>query len=107
MTWAEPAADKPVDALKVKLNTLLKCSWENWGTCDNKEDCENSGICDDWDLRDWEDEAGTKGKCIVPWTKSCWGDIDWEKCQGMGIDMGCIDDSLTDKATCEAVAGNK
>jgi len=80
MTWAEPAEDKPSDALKGKLNTLLGCRWENWGTCDNKEDCEASGICDDWDIRDWEDETGTKGKCIKPWTRSCWGGIDWSKC---------------------------
>lgn len=46
------------------MQQLFTCEWQDWANCGTQAACEASGICDDWDYRDWM--GVYEGYCVEP-----------------------------------------
>lgn len=92
----------------------LKCIVNTFGQCPDQASCEASGVCDDWELQNWQDpfcqnaSNALSQRCIG----ACVGGFafDWSgnpTCP-VGTDqsrIGCIYRNITDNSTCQTTVG--
>ena len=92
--------------------TILDCHISQWESCETEEQCVDSGLCEDWELENWqnslcwnENAAGCPGVCIKDFDMSNgYPDCNWNAGEGWS-QMGCIDFNVISASNCPGSNG--
>jgi len=92
---------------------ILQCYYNQWDQCTTEESCESSGMCNDWEMENWNSpecwgDMGNKecrGVCIFPFDMTYgYRNCDWYNGQGW-TQIGCADYNIVGEESCNTNNG--